>query len=308
VFNVLTNSTGARRQPMILGITTAGFDRETPCYRLYEHGKKVEVDPDFDPHFYFQWIEAPAGADHRDPETWRKANPSFNTTVRQEFFADQLSKKPENIFRRYFLNQWTLSEQSWLPPGAWDACRGDVVIDPTTPTVVGVDMALRHDSVAVVWCQLHDGVAHVRSRVWNPQGDRIDIEAIENHIRTLHRELNVVEVSFDPAYFERSAQVLLDQGVPMVEFPQSPSRMVPACQGAYEAIVQQRVVHDGDPTLADHVLSAAQRESERGWTLSKGRSKRKIDAVIALVIALHEASQPSEPASIYESRGLVVLG
>ena len=54
-------------------------------------------------------------------------------------------------------------------------------------------------------------------------------------------------------------------------------------------------------------MQVSGRESERGWTLSKGRSKRKIDAVIALVIALHEAAQPPEPTSVYEVHGLIVI-
>jgi hypothetical protein len=59
--------------------------------------------------------------------------------------------------------------------------------------------------------------------------------------------------------------------------------------------------------LEDHVLSAVQREGERGWTLSKGRSKRKIDACIAMALACWEASQPTDPGSVYNERGLIVL-
>ena len=76
----------------------------------------------------------------------------------------------------------------------------------------------------------------------------------------------------------------------MVEFPQNRSRMIPACGNAYELIVNKRVVHDGSPTFVDQVLSAAQRLTDEGWRLSKGKSKRKIDAAIALVIALDRAT------------------
>jgi phage terminase large subunit-like protein len=71
--------------------------------------------------------------------------------------------------------------------------------------------------------------------------------------------------------------------------------MVPACGNAYELIVAGRVAHDGSPTFTDHVLSAAQRMSDSGWRLSKGKSKRKIDACIAMVMALDRAtSKPRE--------------
>jgi phage terminase large subunit-like protein len=76
----------------------------------------------------------------------------------------------------------------------------------------------------------------------------------------------------------------------MVEYPQSAQRMVPACGHTYELIVSQKVVHDGSPTFTDQVLSAAQRMTENGWRLSKGKSRRKIDACIAMVMALDRAT------------------
>jgi phage terminase large subunit-like protein len=71
--------------------------------------------------------------------------------------------------------------------------------------------------------------------------------------------------------------------------------MVPACGQAYELIVGRKVRHDGSPTFTDQVLSAAQRMTDNGWRLSKGKSRRKIDAAIALVMALDRASRrPAE--------------
>jgi len=66
--------------------------------------------------------------------------------------------------------------------------------------------------------------------------------------------------------------------------------MIPACGNAYDMIVNKRVTHDGSPTFTDQVLSAAQRMTDQGWRLSKGKSRRKIDACIALVMALDRAT------------------
>jgi len=84
---------------------------------------------------------------------------------------------------------------------------------------------------------------------------------------------------------------LYDDGLPMVEFPQSSSRMIPACGAAYDLIVSGKVLHDGAPMFTDQVLSAAQRMTENGWRLSKGKSRRKIDAAIALCMALDRATR-----------------
>ena len=104
-----------------------------------------------------------------------------------------------------------------------------------------------------------------------------------HQIRTMrfHRSL-----AYDPAFFMRSAQVLLDRGIVMVDFPQTHARMIPACGQSFELIANEKVRHDNDPTFTDQVMSAAQKTTDNGWRLSKGRSKRKIDAAIAMVIML----------------------
>lgn len=82
----------------------------------------------------------------------------------------------------------------------------------------------------------------------------------------------------------------------MVEFPQSAERMAPACGLAYEMIIDGRVEHDGDPTLTRHVNGAAKRVGDRGFTLSKGKSKTHIDSAICLSIGLWRlfAPEPEE--------------
>lgn len=302
---VIANGLAKRRGAWNLNITTAGSDLESLCGRMYLHGQRVAAGQTVDPGFCFDWIEAPEDVDLADEDARRAAvlasNPGAEIFWPVDGVLARYHQIPEFEWRRYHLNQWTRAEDSWLPPGAWQQCE-DLARDlnPELPCWVGVDIALRHDSTAVVVVQPQgDGDNRrfvVRSRVWRPEGNRIDMGAIEAHLRDLHRHLDVREVAYDPAYFERSAQDLLDEGVPMVEFPQSLQRMVPACQLAYEQIVAGRIVHPGDPTLTDHVESAAQRMGERGWTLSKGRSKRKIDACIAMILALHRAHQPAEEA------------
>jgi phage terminase large subunit-like protein len=197
----------------------------------------------------------------------------------------------EAAFRRWRLNQWVRAQESWLPAGAWEGCRSDRTLDIDLPVWVGLDMALKHDSIAVVIAQpQRDGVVVTRSQIWQPRDEGVDVAGVEQYLRQIHRTYTVQEFVYDPAYFQRSAEHLADDGLPMVEFPQSSARMIPACGHAYEQIVNRKVTHDGSPTYTDQVLSAAQRMTDQGWRLSKGKSKRKIDAAIALVMALDRAT------------------
>lgn len=152
VHTVLSKGMGARRQPLMLQITTAGYDLDTICGEKYEYGRKVEGGEVDDPRFFFRWWSAPREADWRDPTVWAMANPSYGITVREGYFVGQL-KERESTFRRYNLNQWVAGQELWLPFGAWDACLSDLDLDPTLPVCVSIDVALRNDSTAVVIAQ-----------------------------------------------------------------------------------------------------------------------------------------------------------
>ena len=157
-------------------------------------------------------------------------------------------------------------------------------------------MALKHDSIAVVVAQpTPGGPILLESKIWQPQDEGVDVAAIEAHLRELHLRFRVEEFVYDPAYFQRSAEALADDGLPMVEFPQNGQRMVPACGHAYELIVNSKIMHNNSPTFTDQVLSAAQRMTDSGWRLSKGKSKRKIDACIAMVLSLERATTRARP-------------
>lgn len=303
VFLVLSNSIAKRRDGLVLVISTAGSDDSELLRGLYDHGKRVLAGEIDDPAFLLDWAEAdPADNPHDGPEVRRRmalaANPHAEMFGTLEHIERRWHEVPEHEWRRYFANQWvSIAQESWLPDGAWlNSTDATVELVDGAPTWVGVDMALKHDSVAVVTVQrTEDGRFVARHRAWIPDGDTIDVAAVEQHLRDLHRRFRVVEVAYDPAYFERSAQALADDGLVMVEFPQSAQRMVPACQTAYELICAGDVIHDGAPTFADQVMAAAPRSTGEGWRLSKGKAKRKIDAAIALVMALDRAARVEKP-------------
>ena len=166
----------------------------------------------------------------------------------------------------------------------------DLDLSDDLPVWVGVDMALKHDSIAVVIAQPQDDTVVVRAQIWMPRDEGVDVATVEQHLRDLHRRFEVREFAYDPAFFQRSAEALADDGLPMVEYPQTAARMIPACATTYQMIVGGRIAHDATPTFTDQVLSATQRVTDHGWRLSKGKSRRRIDAAIGLVMAVDRAT------------------
>lgn len=290
---------GNRIEPISISITTAGFDLDSPAGQMYQYGKQVAAGEVDDETFGFYWWEAPADCDLNDKKARLIANPNLaEGLLSHEDFDAAVKQSSETSVRRWRLNQWVRSQESWLPEGAWAQCVApEIQLNPDLPVWVGIDMALKRDTIAVCVAQPQGEKVVVRAKIWNPELEGIDIAGVEAHLRELHNTYEVREFVYDPAFFERSAEYLSDEGMNLVTFPQSAARMIPACGNAYEMIVSKKVAHDGSPTFTDQVLSAAQRMSDKGWTLSKGKSKRKIDACIAMVMALDRATTkpPDEP-------------
>lgn len=304
---VLVNGMSKRANSLVVNTTTPGSSLDTLAGRKHLYGYRVNAGEVDDPRFMFVHYGAPDVYDLEVEEQLLaavlSANPAAGTFLRTDDVVARYHQIPRYEFERYHLGRWTRADECWLPSGAWEGCAGVVVIDPARPVHVAIDFAIKHDSVAVCVAQRQadTGRVGVQVKVWDPAGDTIDVVAVENHLRQLHRDLRVEAFAYDPAYFVRSAEVLLDEGLPMAEFSQGAASMVPACQEAYRLICDAMLVHDDDPTLTDHVLSAAVRETDNGWRLSKGKSKRKIDACIALVMAVFLAAAVDSDYDVLDS-------
>lgn len=191
----------------------------------------------------------------------------------------------------------------WLPDGAWAACEDpEADIPDGAPVCLGVDVGLKKDTTAIVraWKRDDDRVV-VKADVILPPGDGtpLDLSMVEDRVREMADRYEVTAVAYDPWNFERSAQILSDDGLLMVEFPQRLERMVKVSGALYEAILSGEVAHDGDPVLAAHVAAGHQKMTDRGWRLVKNpKRNRPIDALIALAMAYSLASTREPTATI----------
>lgn len=292
-------ASGKRPRSLVVGIGTPGLEKSNALYAMRERVRHGNLPPGF----RFTEYAADEGCDIRDRDQWRKANPALDEGYMNEnALATAVEMSPESHFRIFRLGQWHEGTDCWLGDDGkrvWDDLEDDFELVDGAPTWVGVDVALKHDSTAVVWVQQRDdGRWHAKAKVWNPTEDgRLDVADVMQLIRDLDERFDLREVSFDPRFFDLPAQILGDEGLPMVEIPQSLARMTPAVGSTFEAIKRGEITHDADPAFAAHVLNAIPRLNETGFTLSKGKSRGKIDAAVALCIAFHRAnSRPELPA------------
>ena len=152
-----------------------------------------------------------------------------------------------------------------------------------------------------------EGVFHAGFEVWTPSKTReVRLDDVEEHITALCGRFDVRWVAYDKHLFIGTAQRLDEAGAPMIEFPQNNSKMVPATQLLHEVIVSGKLRHGGDPTARSHALAAVVAETEMGLRIRKTASRDRIDALVALAMAIAMVdATPARRRSVYEERGLI---
>jgi phage terminase large subunit-like protein len=128
LWDVLTTSMGARSEPLVIAITTAGYDRHSICWEQHDYATRILEGSVVDPTFYPVIYAAPQDADWTDESVWRAANPAlgdFRDIDEMRAMAHKAREIPalQNTFRRLYLNQWTEQAERWLDMAAWDDCQ-----------------------------------------------------------------------------------------------------------------------------------------------------------------------------------------
>lgn len=129
VWNVLDTATGARLQPMIFAITTAGVDIAGVCRMKLDYLEKLlDLEgPIKDEMFFGVNYTIDPGDDIRDEVIQRKANPNFGVSVNPDDLARKISAafaspaEMNNVLTKHF-NVWIRSESAWMTASAWQSC------------------------------------------------------------------------------------------------------------------------------------------------------------------------------------------
>lgn len=294
----LGGATGKRERSLVVGLGTPGLDRHNALWHLRKLVREGAVLPGF----VFREFAAPEGCDLADRDAWRQANPAIEAGfLREDALEKDLGIRPEAWFRAFRLGQWTDGVDSWLGKNGaaiWDSLQDPYDFIPGAPTWIGLDVGIKRDSTAVVAIQRDErGGLHALAKFWVPTEDEpVDVTDVMEYIRELARAYGVEAISYDPRFFDVPAKMLSDEGLPLIEVPQSVERMTMVIGSLLELIKGGGIHHDGDEILRQHVLAAAARSNERGFTLQKSKSRGRIDGVIALALAADQAMRPADAA------------
>jgi phage terminase large subunit-like protein len=308
LFDVMQLAQGARgNMATMFCITTAGqksdkSGQDSIAYSLYQYGQKVSRGEIEDPRFFMAWWEAEADADYKDPKTWEDANPGYGDINSIEDFKSTVLRTPEAEFRTKRCNQWVSSNLTWLPAGSWDALEGEREITPDDELIIGFDGSFSGDTTVLVGCTVEkgDNPPHLfLIKAWEKQPTddnnwRVNITEVEDTIIAFcASHPKVREVACDPYRWQRSMAILEEMGLPIVEFPStSAARMVKASATFFDAVMDNKLTHSGDPLVARHLDNAVLKIDSIGPRIVKENrnSNRRIDAAVAAVIAYDRAT------------------
>jgi phage terminase large subunit-like protein len=331
LFDVMDTSIGARTQPIMIMITTAGHDLESVCYEQHTYAEQIATGVVDDPSWFIYIAAAQPDEDWRSPTTWRKCNPGYGVTIGEEYLREQVKKaikSPayENTFKRLHLNIWTSQETKWIGRADWDACAAPLPDLKNRPCHLALDLASKTDIAALVaafpptdddpriylmpflfvpGANLEELGARNRApySAWvrdgyliATDGVVIDYAAIERTIADLAATYTVGSIAVDPWNAAQMAQNLSASGFDVVEYRQSYKTMSPASKEFEARVLNRTLAHGGHPVLrwmADNVMVI--RDSNDNIKPDKAKSRQKIDGIIASIMAVDLCIRRNEP-------------
>ena len=347
IIQKLNTATGARRQPLIFEITTAGHDRQSICRQHHEFSVKVldSTVPAEASDSWFAYIATiDVGDDWTNPAVWIKANPSLGVTVKVEDLKRQVDEAREmpaqqNAIRRLRLNEWTEQATRWIDMGVWtDGSEQFDEEDLIGRTCYGgLDLARVNDlsSLALVfppekpdekvkviwrhWCPSEDILRRARRdrapyTVWRDsgflvatEGNTTDFQFIEAESLELATRFNILEVAYDRTFAGELVRNLQDEGINMVEFGQGFISMGPAAAEFMRLLIGRTLRHGGNPVATWCASNVSVRRDPAGN--EKPDKERSTERIDAVVAAIMAVGrlQTAQGGSIYEERGLLMI-
>lgn len=271
---------------------------------------------------YHEW-SLPLGGDPENFQDVKAANPASFVTIESLRKTHKLLQARKWDWLRQHCNRWALGEHSAINPEFWADCANSAAgALAGRPFWVGLDMGGVSDSTAIVpvWRDADDpGTGAPRFVtaggliVWPPgEGEWTLVE----DIREVLREAIALPGDFQGIVFDRAkggGYVAQDieksmPGVTIIDHGQT-AEMDDASELLARLVAEKSLTHDGDEQITRQVLAAAVHRSRRNrWYLAKPPSQphRKIDAAVALAMALRVANSPIA-SSVYEDRDLLIF-
>jgi phage terminase large subunit-like protein len=335
--DVMQTSMGARRQPLMVYITTAGYDRKSVCWEIWKYAEAVQSGAVKDDTFLPAIYAADTKDDWKDEATWRKANPNLGISIKADFLRTECARAVEmpayeNTFRQLYMNQWTEQDRRWLRMDHW--AQGNVPCPVSLAgreCWAGLDLATTYDTTALVllfpledgtyWVEPHFWIPstnmHARVRrdkvpydVWHKQGhlhvtegNVTDYDRVRVDINDLAKKYQIRGIAIDRWNATQLATQLQGDGRNVIGFGQGYGSMSAPAKRTEALCVAGKLLHGGHPVLTWQAGNVAiQSDYAQNIKPSKAKSTERIDGIVSLVMALgiHDTATAPPPEQSWD--------
>ncbi|MFT8247196.1 terminase large subunit [Roseomonas sp. BN140053] len=339
VYDVLLTAMGKRRHPLLLSISTATGNNSGIGRQMWDYAVRVLGGTQQDERLFALIYTGDESDDSWDEASWIKANPSWGQAVQPHAIRAIMRQARNNpaqeaAAKTRHLNVWVGADEALFSTRAWRHCANPALTLEQLEgrdCHVAVDLAATTDLTALALVfpsRGPDGKPHydVVSRCYlneaavlearNPSypgwaaegwltvtpGNETDMRTVEEDLRSLAERFRVRSIAFDPWQARQMRQALAADGLPVVEFHMRTANLSEPTKELGAAMLAGRVRHDGSPVLEWCIGNVVGHYDARGNVYPrKARPEQKIDAAVALIMALGRAtSGEAEEADINE--------
>lgn len=320
LYNVLRNSMGARRQPLLFTITTAGFNKEAPCFKHRQYCASVLEGKIKDDSLFSVIYTLDSGDDWTDSANWRKANPNWGISVYPRQLEQALTEAKEFAskeveFKTKLLNVWTDTALTWIPDSDWKECgeQGETVGE----CYGGLDLAISGDFCAFslywpdsgtvkTWYFLPEETVKKRNdaagqsiRQWvadglitATEGNVTDYAYIKARILELASKYEIKDIAFDRFNSSQLVIELQIEGLSLFPFGQGFVSMSAPTMELERLVKERRIKHASNPVTRWQMGNIMLRTDPAGnIKIDKGKSGDKVDGPVSIVMALGTCMQ-----------------
>ncbi len=333
LYDSFQTGSGARMQPVIQAISTAGFGLENPCRQLQLDAEKVLNGIVEDDELFSLIFTIDPEIDWKSDIALRMANPNAGVSVAMEFLQAAQREAINNptkaaSFKTKHLDITVASSKSFYSIEKWNGCKDAMTLDnfKGEECWLGLDLSSKLDltAIAVVFRRHSDGQSNfyafadcfapeesiqntplyvqwsARGLLHVTEGNTIDYTALEALILSHCERFKVQEIAFDPwhsDFFIQSLTPKLSSGTKFVEVPQRATHLTAPMRLLEELTYNKRIHHSGDPVLTFGVGNVVAKQFGNLIMPAKEKQDQKIDPAVALMMALSRASIAPEHRS-----------
>ena len=342
MFDVIKSAFGARKQPLMFIITTAGFNKAGACYAYRDNVIKILRGINEDDTLFGIIYTMDSNEEWDNPQMWIKSNPNLGVSLFPNYLEDQVNdakNRPEavrNVMTKN-VNLWVDAEKTWILDESWMKCVGTTEIEDLRGCECwgGLDLSNVSDITAFVLIFHENDKFQLLPFFWIPEekmlekirkeninydlwvkagfvkvtsGNVLDYEFVKADILQITEMYDLQSSAYDRWNSSQTIIDLQNEGMDCNPFGQGYGSMSAPSKEFEKLVLSEKIEHFGNPVLR-WMLSSTLIKTDPAGNIKpdKEKSVQKIDGIVASIMALGEwmTAQAEDDNDPYSKRGML---